>query len=599
MKLINQSISLQNYVILLLLQYFLMLTCCTAQLWAQQEGVELRVLGEDKLTKQLIKKYRIPRQYPHQDTARKAVNQMLVAFQNQAYWEARLLTWRMGKDKNITARIQAGIAYRWKALQQGNLDPLVAEKVNFKEKYYTQRLVRQAEIEKLKDNILKYSENNGFPFATFRLDSLEVNPDKKLSASINYQQGPKILFDTLQIKGNVAIKSKFLAKLLHIKSGKVFEQHRIDKMATLLKTLPYLKLVKIPSVDFRLDYAYPSIELKKQKANEINGILGFLPNENPQRTQSLLLTGAVNLSLHNLFNSGKHLAFSWERLQISTQRIALHYEHPILFGADIDVALGFRLLRQDSSFVNRLLNVSVFYRLGNGARLKLGLQDRKSTLGEANLFQELDFLPEISEVSYLSYGLGYEWNNLDDVNFPHRGFKLDFNFRAGTKRIQQNPFVPDSLYADIQLRSTQVVLEAEGYKYFSFGKKGVFKTRFQAGYIANDNLFLNELTQLGGLESLRGHNENFFFTSAYSITTLEYQWYFEPTSYIFIFYDQGFLQRRVQQTSEFDSPSGLGVGLNFSVSTGIFQLVYALGQRTDEPFAFNRAKIHFGLLSRF
>ncbi len=598
-KIVIQAISLQKYLIIISLGCFLLCILCTEVLRAQQEKIVLKVVGQDKNAERLVKKYRLPSKYPNEDTARKALNKMLLDFQKKAYWEASLATWEIHEDKNITALIKIGTPYHWQELQQGNLDPLVAQQVNFKEKYYTQRPVYQSEIEKLKENILKYSENHGFPFATFKLDSLVINTDKKLSASINYQQGPKILFDTLQIRGNVVIKSKFLAKFLHIKSGKIFEQNRIDKMAILLKTLPYLKLAKSPSVDFRLDYAYPVIELKKQKANEISGILGFLPNENPQRAQSLLLTGSVNLSLHNLFNAGKHLAFKWERLQISTQRLSLLYEHPILLGADIDVSLGFNLLRQDSSFVNRLLNVSLFYRLGNGARVKLNLQDRKSTLGEANLFQELDFLPQISQVGYFSYGLGYEWNNLDDANFAHKGFKLDFVFRTGAKRIQRNPFVPDSLYEGIQLRSTQAVLEADIHKYFSIGKKGVVKTRIQAGYIANENLFLNELTQLGGLETLRGHNENFFFASAHSITTLEYQWYFEPSSYLFMFYDQGFLQRRVQRLSEFDSPAGLGVGINFSVSAGVFQLVYALGQSKNEPFAFNRAKIHFGLLSRF
>lgn len=144
-----------------------------------------------------------------------------------------------------------------------------------------------------------------------------------------------------------------------------------------------------------------------------------------------------------------------------------------------------------------------------------------------------------------------------------------------------------------------MVLEADFARFFSISKRSVLKVAIQSGYIANETLFTNELFRLGGLNSLRGHNENVFFASAFGIGSLEYQWYFEPESYFLLFYDQGFLQERTSVSSRFDNPSGVGLGLNFAVSSGSFRLVYALGQSRTEIFSFNRAKIHFGLLSRF
>ncbi len=578
--------------------FFVLMMSLSTSLLAQKKDIELNIIGQNQSEQKLIKKYSIASKYTQADTARKAVREMILHFQNEGFWEAKLIQW---KDSNsiIKASINLGNIYKWKKLERGNLDLLISQQINFKEKYYQNRPFYQSDIESLQEDILEYSENNGHPFATFRLDSLVLDSLNHISAKIAYEPGPEILFDTLYIEGDVPIKNKFLAKFLHIRAEKLFEQNKVNKIPNLLKTLPYLKLTQAPSLSFRFDRAYPKLVLKKRKANEVNGILGFLPNENPQSQRSLLLTGSLNLSLHNLLNTGKYLGFKWERLQISTQRLNIRYENPILFGSDLDLSFNFNLLSQDSSFVNRLLNLSLYYRLGNGGRVKLNLEDRKSTLGEANLFRELDFLPEVSEINYFSYGLGYDWSSLDDINFPHQGTQLSFLFRTGTKKIQKNPFVPDSLYNNIQLRSTQVVLEADVQRFFSLGQKSVLKLRTQGGYIGNQTLFVNELFRVGGLESLRGHNENVFFASAYSISTIEYQWYFEPESYFLLFYDQGFLQERTQNNSKFNNPSGVGIGLNFSVSAGSFRLIYALGRTQEQIFSFNRAKIHFGLLSRF
>ena len=110
---------------------------------------------------------------------------------------------------------------------------------------------------------------------------------------------------------------------------------------------------------------------------------------------------------------------------------------------------------------------------------------------------------------------------------------------------------------------------------------------------------INELFRLGGIGNLRGHNQNVFFASHYIIGNWEYRFLFDNYSYLFVFYDQGWLQQKTINSFIEDMPLGFGLGLNFPTKAGIFNIVYALGQTKNQSINFNRSKIHFGFISRF
>jgi hemolysin activation/secretion protein len=208
-------------------------------------------------------------------------------------------------------------------------------------------------------------------------------------------------------------------------------------------------------------------------------------------------------------------------------------------------------------------------------------------------------LPPNLENRYVFYGLGYEWNNLDDIFLPKNGYQLLVNIQTGNKTIVPLPFLPDTLYQNIQLRSLQtaISLQSNYYKMFS-AKKGVF-FRLETATLLNENLLLNELYRLGGLQNLRGFNQNFFFASSYLLTNLEYRFFWEQEAYFSVFYDQAFLQTKILQEKSRENPFGVGLGVNFRTKGGVFSLNYALGKSKMQEFSVARSKVHFGFVSRF
>jgi outer membrane protein assembly factor BamA len=116
------------------------------------------------------------------------------------------------------------------------------------------------------------------------------------------------------------------------------------------------------------------------------------------------------------------------------------------------------------------------------------------------------------------------------------------------------------------------------------------------GGLFNSLLFRSELYRLGGLNSIRGFNENEFFAVWYAIASIEQRLYFQESSFLFLFADYA----RINEGKDGDfSVLGAGAGLSFLTQAGVFSLVYALGESPTQRFNPTFSKIHFGISSRF
>ncbi|QNP54213.1 hypothetical protein H9L05_06150 [Hymenobacter qilianensis] len=82
---------------------------------------------------------------------------------------------------------------------------------------------------------------------------------------------------------------------------------------------------------------------------------------------------------------------------------------------------------------------------------------------------------------------------------------------------------------------------------------------------------------------------------------MEYRQFTGPDSFVFLFLDQAYLQRKLAQGANADAPTGVGAGISFRTGAGLFQLVYSVGRskQLNQKLALNASKIHFGITSRF
>ncbi|CAN5463561.1 BamA/TamA family outer membrane protein [soil metagenome] len=527
-------------------------------------------------------------------TAIQAAQQLINKLHSEGYLTAGFdsIVFDTGEVK---AFLWTGDEYQWAVLRPGNLDVDLLARTGYRSRYFNEKKFRPQEVTKLFENIIKYSDNNGYPFASVKLDSIEIN-HSYISASLNYDRGPFISFDSIQVSGNSRVKSRYLSAYLKILHGQPFEEDRVLQISQRLKRLPYLQLNENPFVTFQNSEGSVYLDINDKKVNQIDGIIGFLPNEG---NNNLLITGQFNLLLQNLFGTGKELNMEWQRIKPLSQLLNLAYFHPNILHSPLNVGTSFHLLKEDTTFINRDLSLKLILNKGRFSDIKFFTNIRSANLLSTSQYRRIEYLPDYADFTLSTYGVGYQWSNLNDFIFPTRGFHFEIDGSVGNKKIKRNIGLPQELYYGIPEKSLQYSMTAALSNSLELRRNIVFMGKLQAGMVENEKLFLNDLFRLGGLRSLRGFNENFFFASHFATATLETRLLFEEQSYFFVFLDQGWLKYNLTNIDFQDTPTGVGIGLNLTLEGGIFNFVYALGNSKLQPIGFQTSKIHLGYISRF
>lgn len=495
----------------------------------------------------------------------------------------------------LTFYLNIGNKYSWISLGKGNVPQEILGKTMYSTKLF-RGPVRPGKVGILLNQIIRNSESAGFPFAYVKIDSLEILKDG-LKGELYYEPGPLITFDTLKIKGDTRIKSNFLSAYLDLKPGNMFNQKKIDEINRRLSELDYINVTSSPEITFQNEQASIILHLQDRKVSTINGIIGFLPNESENK--KLLITGEIDLELKNPFGTGKEIAAKWQKIREETQLMDLHYLHPNFLRSSVNIYGDFDFLKEDTSFFNIEATLGLSFTPQPAQALSLYSTIHSGRLNSTSGLGNSVELPPFSDFNITYYGIQYGYSSILPLIFPLKGFSLSLNFAVGRKRIKKNSGINESLYEGLDLNSTQLRTTARLKKLWRISQRSVIFNEVNAGKLINKRLFLNDIFRLGGLGSLRGFNENFFFASEYISGKIEWRYLIENETYFFVFFDKAFIKVDVENQLHNDAPFGLGTGISLDTNNGIFHLVYAIGGSEDQDFSFEFSKIHFGYKAKF
>ncbi|MFP4504221.1 MAG: BamA/TamA family outer membrane protein [Cyclobacteriaceae bacterium] len=546
----------------------------------------------------ILNSYAVSVRQPDSLSVKSAISQLISQLQMDGYFEAKAeMPVQTGQD-HWEVVLQLGPRYQWAYLLPGNLDPVMQEKSGFRERFFLNRPFAYSDIQKLMDRIITAAENEGFPFASLRLSNIRIN-ESQVQAEIDYKPGPYITFGKLHIHGTDKVKADFLASSLRVPEGSAYSEKKLQQLTGHLKNIPYLDQAEEIEVRFQNDEAELHLALSDRESNQVDALLNFLPNEN--KPGQLLLTGRAEILLNNLMRSGKQLQLQWQRLQLASQQLLLSYQHPYLLRTPLQAGLSFRLLKEDTLFINRDLQLGFSYPLSKGGSLGISTSMRNSSLlSERAVDQQRTEPMQLADFSLLSLQVNWQLSKLDDVHFPAKGIATDIELGMGRKMMSEKTFISTDMEAPSTL--WQITAEANLRQYHRIGKTWSLYHRMSGAWTDARQLFLNDLYRLGGLNSLRGFNDNFFFASAYALSNLELRLLLEQTadeqSFLYLFYDQAWLMHGVGETY-LDFPLGLGGGMSISTGAGNFMIAYALGKQQGKPLDVNLSKIHFGYVSHF
>lgn len=509
----------------------------------------------------------------------------LKQIRSKGFLQAKILE-KTGVD-TLVYQVVSGPLYSWSELKLSSVPEEFVEAKGRPGEEYTSPYLWIEEL-------LDYAEDKGLPFAEIKIDSVQIQ-GTKLAGKINFQPGPLITWDSLSLAGNAKTKITYLQLLSRLEVGQPFSQSRLEESTKLLQRSPYFSLLGPPQVSFQQQKAIPVFSLQERRLNVFDGVIGFLPNEN--EPGKLLVTGQVDLQLYHLGGKGRDIFLQWQRLNVQSQALDLKYKESFIFRSPLDASVQFSLLRQDSSFVNRSFVLDFGYRVSDSGYLNFFTRRQAGDLLEQPGFDPQK-LPAAIDYRWNQYGIGGEWNLLDDLRFPRKGWRLSGEFSAGNKRILENTGIPEELYEGLTESSAQIQGRVEVEKHIFLKPAWGMWIRGSGGIIDNPNLFLNELFRIGGLNSIRGFNEKFFFARRYGFVNLEQRLFFGQNSYLMVFGDFGVLENPYFSPQK-DTPFSFGSGINLDTEGGLFSFVFALGKSNIQPLSFEYARVHFGYLARF
>ena len=516
------------------------------------------------------------------------IQEVIKDWQQQGYLEAEISAYSH-TDSVSKYVLNRGKQYRWASLRATALSTQQLNLAGFRRQDFEGKPFQYKKIATILEKLVEAQENNGYPFAKARLDSIQFEQEQ-VKATLLLDTGPEITFDSLQIADSVGVRYPYLSSYLGIQYGEPYTQKKVDKIEQRLKQLPYIKLLAPPRLSFENNRARIYIVAGKQRANQFEGILAL--QNNP--AGGVLLTGQVDLLLQNPFGSGKKLALNWQRLNTSSQQLNLTYRHPYILRSRVSAEGNFSLYRQQDSFLNRNINLALIIQQASGIEFSILARQLDSRL--------LDNAtgPELASFKINLLGVGLALDRTDNIIFPTRGASVAFNFLAGPKTIRSLPEGTTQTEDITNQKFRYLYADAQASYYLRLASRTVLANSAAAGWLNSPYLFLPDLFRIGGLYSLRGFREQSVFTNTYGLVKTEMRRSLGRASYIFLFYDQAVTDQNWQGFSNRASwPLGIGAGLNLASEGGVFSLVYAIGKSGGEELSTQNSQIHFGYINRF
>ncbi|HKC66981.1 MAG TPA: hypothetical protein VKG26_02030, partial [Bacteroidia bacterium] len=197
---------------------YILLFCLFGLSIKAQRKISLKIDVSDNHS--VVKKLKIKPFYESKKAIEEELNTIISSFRSEGYLLADIDSVRYD-SLFCLASLHSGAKYKWARLSKGNADDNLMAATGFHERMYSNVVFTPKEVSNLLEKILTYCDNNGYPFARVKLDSVVVQ-DNAISARLKVTKHRLIKIDSFLVVGNANIKKRYLYRYLHIKEGDLY-----------------------------------------------------------------------------------------------------------------------------------------------------------------------------------------------------------------------------------------------------------------------------------------------------------------------------------------------------------------------------------------
>lgn len=490
---------------------------------------------------------------------------------NQGFFDWLLLEQKKINDSSFVFKYNLGNSIKSNTIY---IDKLSAEEKSLLQLENDTLVIATNEVENFMKSKIALLEKKGYSLANLQL--------------INQQKVDNNVFSELQLKLNskrnvtdivIIGYDKFptgIKKAITKKAKKAtFNQDNLKQINDEFDKLQFVSQLKYPEILFTTDSTKIFVYLEKSKPNKFDGFIGFSNDDKSKLT----FNGYLDLQLQNILNSGEKFNLYWKNDGNKQTSFNLGTELPYLFKTPIGIKANLRIFKQDSTFQNTITDLNLGYYFSYNTKAYLGYQKTNSVdIQNTNSFSLNDFTN-----TFLTSSFEHVTFSQDNFIFPERT-KVFTKIGLGNRTISST-------------KSNQFFGQLEVSHHFELNQKNSILIKNQSYYLQSDDYIINELYRFGGINSIRGFNENSLQANVFSGIMAEYRYLAAPNLYIHTITDYGYFQDKTAAID--DKLLGLGFGFGLFTKNGLFNLIYANGSTSDQAIKLSNSIVHISFKTNF
>jgi outer membrane protein assembly factor BamA len=461
--------------------------------------------------------------------------------------------------------------------------------------YLKGEIFNRYEVESIIGELLKNLENRGFPFAKITIGSVylyddSTSEDHFADLYLRLDEGRKSRIDKIEVVGNNSTKDFVIIRELRIDPGEEYSEQKIENLPRRLNKLRFFDPVPVPQ--FYIDSknnGVLQINVKEKNTNNFDGIIGYVPPA--KDNESGYVTGLVNVTLRNIFGTGRAAAVKWQKLTRVSQELDLKYLEPWLFGYPFNINAELFQRIQDTTYVQRRISGSLEFLATEdiSASAFVSTEDVIPTERQVPVFT-------VYNSSTLTTGLSLKIDLRNDPLAPTGGFLFETGYSFSRKKITgPAQYLTPGLETNPNLQRITAGFSA----FYELFLRNVIAISINGKELRGPYFEQSDLWYFGGTNTVRGYREEQFLASRIAWSNLEYRLMLTQRSYAFLFFDAGYylreadIERSIPKNEDFIF--GYGLGITVETAIGLLGVSFALAQGDS----FSEGKIHFGIINEF
>jgi len=551
----------------------LMLLCLGCSFFlCQGQKQYLEITTAEKKVQTLLEQWNYQKQHDSPQKLQDELARVLLQLQKTGYIEAHYESPTAVNDTLVKAPLKAGRFIPWIQLQASSGMTSLPESLRPK----TPVTLPFSEWDQWVGLWVKKWERNGYPLATAQLTQIHIVQDT-LKATLTVQSGQPRKVNAIVVNGYEKFPTSHKKELERLFRNQTFNQENLEKLHKTIGQFRFVRATKYPEILFTTDSTKVFVYLEKVRANTFDGFLGFANSDG----QQLVFNGYLDVSLTNVLNNGERMNLYWKSNGEEQRTFNVLFDQPYIFKSPLALKAQLNIFRQDSTFQNTQTNIDIGYCLNYASRVYLGYQAMESSdINNANTALLRDFKNRFLTAQWLWIVRNTEE---DALLFPDKTLlSLKLGWGSRTALEQKNSQFQGQLNLHHQIY---------------LNKRNSIALRNQTFVLQSSSYLTNELFRFGGINSVRGFNENTLQANFMTALLSEYRYTLSNTLYLHSVLDYGYFQD--QTTKVNGNLLGIGFGFGLLNKNGLLNFVYANGTTNDQAIKLNNSIVQISLKTIF